>query len=107
MYAPANQNGQSMRGIAGKAVSDRTAEIVEAVLLLHSLGKPHELIGSQLDLTPAEVAGIVKTGQIPARQKELFAEPSEPKQSKPRPSWERVVEACKIQTASKPTNRNT
>ncbi len=88
-------------------MSGRAAEIIEAVLLLNDLGKPVELIGSQLDLTAAEVAAIVKTGRIPAKQKTLFAEPSEPKQSKPRPSWERVVEACKIQTASKPTNRNT
>ena len=61
----------------------RSAEIVEAVLLLHSLGKPVELICGQLDLIPAEVAAIVKTGQIPARQKTLFAEPSEPKKHKP------------------------
>ena len=53
-------------------MSDRAAEIVEAVLLLHDLGKPDELIRSQLDLTAAEVSAIVKTGQIPLRQQTLF-----------------------------------
>ena len=88
-------------------MSDRTAEIVEAVLLLHSLGKPAELIGSQLDLTAAEVEAIIKTGQIPVRQKELFAEPSEPKKHKPQSRWEPVIEACKIHPAGKPTNQQT
>lgn len=87
-------------------MSDRAAEIVEAVLLLHSLGKPSELICSQLDLTAAEVVAIVKTGRIPARQKELFAESSEPKKNRPESaSWERVVQVCKIHPAGKPTNR--
>lgn len=85
-------------------MNDRAAEIVEAVLLLHSLGKPAELIGSQLDLTQAEVAAIVKTGQIPATQKQLFAEPSEPKKRKPQSRWGPVIEACKIHQAGKPKN---
>lgn len=74
-------------------MNDRQAEIIEAVQLLHSLGKPTELICNQLDLTPQDVAAIVKTGRVPVRQKELFAELSEPTKKKPRPSWERVVEA--------------
>lgn len=84
---------------------ERSAEIIEAVTLLHSLGKPAELIGSQLDLKAAEVVAIVKTGRIPARQKELFAERSEPKQSKPQSRWEPVIEACKIHPACKPANQ--
>ena len=86
-------------------MSDRAAEIIEAVLLLHSLGKSSELICSQLDLTAAEVVAIIKTGQIPARQKTLFAEPSEPKKDKPQSKWEPVIEACKIHTPGKATNR--
>ena len=88
-------------------MSDRTAEIIEAVLLLHSLGKSSELICSQLDLTAAEVVAIVKTGQIPVRQKTLFAEPSEPKKHKPQSRWQPVIEACKIHQAGKPTNQQT
>ncbi len=71
------------RSTAGPIVSDRAAEIVEAVLLLNSLGKPAELICSQLDLTAAEVAVIVKTGQIPVRQKTLFVNPIESQKEKP------------------------
>ena len=89
----------------GPIVSNRAAEIIEAVLLLHDLGKPAELICSQLDLKPAEVAAIIQTGQIPARQKTLFAEPSEPKKDKPQSKWEPVIEACKIQPPGKATNR--
>ena len=89
-------------------MSDRAAEIVEAVLLLHSLGKPAELIGSQLDLTQAEVAAIVKTGQVPARQKKLFTdEASEPQKKKPVSRWDDVRRALEIHPASKPTNRQT
>ena len=86
-------------------MSDRTAEIIEAVLLLHSLGKSSELICSQLDLTAAEVVAIIKTGQIPARQKELFRNPSEHKKHKPQSRWEPVIEACKIHPAGKPNNQ--
>ena len=53
-------------------MSDRAAEIIEAVLLLHSLGKSSELICSQLNLKAAEVVVIIKTGEIPKRQKVLF-----------------------------------
>ena len=86
-------------------MSGRAAEIIEAVLLLHNLGKPAELIGSQLDLTAAEVQAVIKTKRLPATQKELFAEPSEPKKHKPQSRWEPVIEACKIHPAGKPTNR--
>lgn len=89
-------------------MSGRTAEIIEAVLLLHSLGKPDELIRSQLDLTAAEVAAIIKTGQIPVRQKTLFTESSEPQKNRPESSsWERVVQACKIHPAGKLDNQQT
>lgn len=71
------------RQVAGAIVSDRAAETVEAVLLLNSLGKPVELIGSQLDLTAAEVAAIVKTGTIPVRQKTLFENETEPQKRNP------------------------
>jgi hypothetical protein len=74
-------------------VSGREAEIVEAVLLLSDLGKSPEFIGQQLDRTPAEVRGIIKTGRIPATQKTLFADPIEPQKKKPEPTWERVVQA--------------
>ena len=89
-------------------MSDRAAEIVEAVLLLHSLGKPAELIGSQLDLTQAEVTAIVKTGQIPARQKTLFTdEVSEPKKKKPVSRWDDVRRALEIHSPDRATNRQT
>ena len=89
-------------------MSDRAAEIVEAVQLLHSLGKSSELIRSQLDLTSAEVVSIIKTGKIPVKQKELFAdEPSERKKNRPESSWERVVQVCRIHPAGKPNNQQT
>ena len=88
-------------------MSDRLGEIVEAVTLLHDLGKPVELICRQMDLKAAEVVAIVNTGQIPARQKELFSKPSEHKKHKPQSRWEPVIEACKIHPAGKPTNQQT
>ncbi len=87
---------------------ERAAEIIEAVKLLHSLGKPDELIGSQLDLTAAEVATIIRTGQIPARQKTLFAdEPSEPQKTKPVSRWDGVRRALEIHPPDRATNRQT
>lgn len=50
-------------------MSGHAAEMFEAVLLLHDLGNPVELISSQLELTAAQIAVIVKTGKIPVRQK--------------------------------------
>lgn len=64
-------------------MSDRQAEIIEAVQLLHSLGKPVELIGSQLDLTAVEVTAIVQTGRIPATQPTLFPDSIAIKKEKP------------------------
>ncbi len=64
-------------------MSGREAEIVEAVLLLSDLGKSPEFIGQQLDRTPAEVRGIIKTGRMPATQRTLFADPVEPQKEKP------------------------
>jgi hypothetical protein len=64
-------------------MSGQNSEIVEAVLLLNDLGKSDEFIGQQLDRTPAAVRDIIKTGRIPARQKTLFADPSETQKEKP------------------------
>ena len=72
-----------IRSTGGTTVNERAAEIIEAVKLLHSLGKPVELICSQLDLIPAEVVAIVSTGTIPKRQKSLFAETVKPQKKKP------------------------
>ena len=89
-------------------MNDRAAEIVEAVLLLHSLGKPAELICSQLDLSTLEVAAIVTTGVVPKRQKTLFiAEPSERQKTKPVSRWEGVKRALEIHPPGKATNRQT
>ena len=84
---------------------ERSAEVIEAVTLLHDLGKPSAMIESQLDLTAAEVSAIVKTGQIPVRQKTLFADSSEPQKTKPVSRWDGVKRALEIHQAGKPTNR--
>ena len=89
-------------------MSDRAAEIVEAVLLLHDLGKPDEFIGHQMELTVPQVQAVLKTGRLPVRQKTLFAaERTEPQKTKPVSRWDGVKRALEIHPASKPTNRQT
>jgi len=64
-------------------MSGRESAIVEAVRLLTDLNKPVEFIGHQLDISPAAVAGILKTGRLPVRQQRLFADSAETKNEKP------------------------
>ena len=86
-------------------MNDRAAEIVEAVLLLHDLGKPDQFIGHQMELTVPEVQTVLKTGWLPVRQKELFAAEPSVQKNRPESSWERVVQVCKIHSPGKATNR--
>lgn len=78
-------------------MSCRDSEILEAVLLLHDLGKSNEFIAMQTDLTVAEVAAIIKTGKRPEAVKiqgTLFSdEPAELPKRKPASSWEGVRRA--------------
>ena len=84
----------------------RSDEICEAVQLLHDLNKTPEFIARQLDLTIPEVLAVLKTGQIPAKQKTLFAdEPSEPQKTKPVSRWDGVKRALEIHPAGKPKNQ--
>jgi len=53
-------------------MTSRAEEIVVAVQFLHDLNKTPEFIGHQLDISPAAVKGILRTGRLPAIQKTLF-----------------------------------
>ena len=64
-------------------MSGRESEIVEAVRLLTDLNKPVDFIVNQLGITRAAVAGILKTGRLPAKQQTLFPESAETKNEKP------------------------
>ena len=73
----------------------RSEEIVEAVLLLRDLNKPVDFITNQLDLSPASVREIIRTGKIPATQKTLFGEPVPQQKKKPETRVASWVQACK------------
>ena len=88
-------------------MTDRAAEIMEAITLLHDLGKSDEFIGHQMELTVPDVRAVLRTGRIPVRQKQLFAVEPIVKQNKPQSKWEPVIEACKIHPAGKPNNQKT
>jgi hypothetical protein len=88
-------------------MSGRAAEIIEAVLLLKDLGKPVECIGSQLDLTASEVMAVIKTGQIPFRQKTLFANELKTSKAKKVSRADLVKRAFQIHPAAEPKAQQT
>lgn len=83
-------------------MSGRAAEIIEAVLLLKDLGKPVEFICRQLDLTASEVMAVIKTGQIPFRQKTLFANELKTSKAKKGSRTDLMKRAFQIHPANEP-----
>ncbi len=88
-------------------MSGRAAEIIEAVSLLYDLGKPVEFIGCQLGLTALEVMTIIKTGQIPFRQKTLFADERKMSKARKGSRADPVKRAFQLHPANEPKARQT
>jgi hypothetical protein len=76
-------------------MTDRGAEIIEAILLLADLNKSPEFIGQQVGKSPEAVRDIIKTGRLPATQKTLSGDPIEPPKKKPETRVASWVQACR------------